>query len=109
ITYYPDRPDVLAKFTTRIEADQKYPVLLSNGNLIESGDLPPPLSSPLQEGGGQEGGGGKRHYSVWRDPFPKPCYLFALVAGDLTHIHDTFKTMSGRTVDLYIYVRPGDE
>lgn len=93
ITYYPDRPDVLSIFTTRIEADKTAcPVLLSNGNLIESGDL--------------DSG---RHYTVWEDPFKKPCYLFALVAGDLTHIHDTFTTMSGRNVDLYIYVRQGDE
>ena len=67
ITYYPDRPDVLTQFTTRIEADrQSCPILLSNGNFIESGSL--------------EGG---RHYAVWQDPFPKPCYLFALVAGQL--------------------------
>jgi len=87
ITYYPDRPDVLARFTTRIEADRnKYPVLLSNGNLIGQGDL--------------EGG---RHYSSWKDPFPKPSYLFALVGGDLIHEHDTFTTGSGKLVDLYIY------
>ena len=93
ITYYPDRPDVMTTFTVRIEADKKTcPVLLSNGNLTESGDA-----------------GGGRHFAVWKDPFPKPCYLFALVAGDLTHIHDTYKTKSGRKVDLYIYVRHGDE
>ena len=92
ITYYPDRPDVLTTFTVRVEADKKYPVLLSNGNKIEEGEA-----------------GDDRHFTVWEDPHPKPCYLFALVAGDLTHIHDQFTTMSGRTVDLYIYVRPGDE
>ncbi|MFP4387168.1 MAG: aminopeptidase N [Alphaproteobacteria bacterium] len=92
ITYYPDRPDVLTTFTVRIEADKKHPVLLSNGNLIDSGSA-----------------GESRHYTIWEDPFPKPCYLFALVAGDLTRIHDTFTTRSGREVDLYIYVRPGDE
>lgn len=93
ITYYPDRPDVLSIFTTRIEADQaRYPVLLGNGNCVDKGTA--------------ENG---RHYAVWEDPFPKPCYLFALVAGDLEHIHDTFKTQSERTVDLYIYVRKGDE
>lgn len=93
ITYYIDRPDNMATFTVRIEADKKRaPVLLSNGNKIEQGEL--------------EGG---RHYTVWDDPTPKPCYLFALVAGDLTHIHDTFTTRSGNKVDLYIYVRPGDE
>lgn len=92
ITYYLDRPDVMTKFTTRIEADKKYPVLLSNGNCIEKGEL-------------ADG----RHFAVWEDPFVKPAYLFALVAGDLGHIHDTFKTMSGRDVDLYIYVNKGNE
>ncbi len=92
ITYYPDRPDVLTTFTVRLEANKKYPVLLSNGNKIEAGDS-------------DDG----RHYTIWHDPHPKPCYLFALVAGDLTQIHDTFKTASGREVDLYIYVRHGDE
>lgn len=93
ITYYPDRPDVMTTFTTRIEADQEgYPVLLGNGNRIDGGEL--------------DGG---RHFTVWEDPWKKPCYLFALVAGDLTHIHDTYTTMSGRDVDLYIFVRPGDE
>ena len=92
ITYYPDRPDVMTTFTVRVQADKKFPVLLSNGNLMEKGEL-------------SEG----RHYAIWNDPFPKPCYLFALVAGDLTEIHDTFKTKSGHKVDLYIYVRHGDE
>ncbi|MGB5230838.1 MAG: aminopeptidase N [Desulfoprunum sp.] len=88
ITYYPDRPDVLARFTTRIEADrQTCPVLLSNGNLVESGEL-----------------GDDRHYAVWRDPFPKPCYLFALVAGRLVSIDDTFTTRSGRDIALRIFV-----
>ncbi|HWU65615.1 MAG TPA: aminopeptidase N [Methylophilus sp.] len=93
ITYYQDRPDVLSVFTVRIEADAKlYPVLLSNGNLQEEGGLP-------------DG----RHFRVWHDPFPKPSYLFALVAGDLQRVADTFTTMSGRKVDLHIYVRAGDE
>ena len=93
ITYYLDRPDVMTTFTTRIEADKKScPVLLSNGNCLEKGDL-------------QNG----RHFAVWEDPFVKPCYLFALVAGDYEHIHDTFKTMTGRTVDLYIYVDKGNK
>lgn len=93
ITYYPDRPDVMSVFTTRIEASaEKYPVLLGNGNLTEKGEV--------------ENG---RHYTIWHDPWKKPAYLFALVAGDLSHIHDTFTTKSGRNVDLYIYVRPGDE
>ncbi len=93
ITYYLDRPDNLAVFTTRMEADKaKYPVLLSNGNLIESG---------ASESG--------RHFAVWNDPFPKPCYLFALVAGDLGVLRDNFVTMSGRKVDLAIYVEHGNE
>lgn len=93
ITYYPDRPDVLTTFTTRIEADNAlYPVLLGNGNRIDGGEV-----------------GEDRHFTIWEDPFPKPCYLFALVAGNLNHIHDTYTTMSGREVDLYIFVRPGDE
>ena len=92
ITYYPDRPDVMAVFTTRIEADvHRYPVLLSNGNLVEWGAL-----------------GADRHYAVWEDPFPKPCYLFALVAGNLAHVEDSFTTASGRQVALRIYVEPKD-
>ncbi len=87
ITYYPDRPDVLARFKVRIEADKKYRVLLSNGNLLEQGNLPD-----------------NRHYAVWEDPFPKPSYLFALVAGDLVCLEDHFVTMSGRDVLLQIYV-----
>ncbi len=89
ITYYLDRPDVMARFTTRIEADKNScPVLLSNGNLVEEGDL-------------AEG----RHFAVWEDPFPKPCYLFALVSGDLVFLQDTFVTKSGRNIDLRIYVQ----
>ncbi len=93
ITYYPDRSDVMTKFTTRIEGDKKTsPILLSNGNCIEKGELP-----------------SGRHFAVWEDPFVKPCYLFALVAGDLAPVHDTFTTMSGKKVDLYIYVNKGNE
>ena len=89
ITYYLDRPDVMAKFTTTITADKtQYPVLLSNGNLLETGEL--------------DGG---RHWAKWQDPFPKPSYLFALVAGDLACIKDTFVTLSGCTVDLHLYVQ----
>ena len=89
ITYYLDRPDVMAKFVTTITADKKkYPVLLSNGNLIDSGEA--------------ENG---RHWAKWEDPFPKPAYLFALVAGDLACIKDTFTTASGRVVDLHVYVQ----
>jgi aminopeptidase N len=91
ITFFPDRPDVLARYTVRIEADRKAnPHLLSNGNLVEQGEL--------------QGG---RHYAVWRDPFPKPSYLFALVAGELDVLTDRFTTMSGREIDLRIYVDPG--
>jgi len=91
ITYWPDRPDVLSRFTVRIEADQAtYPRLLSNGNRIDGGSLP-----------------GGRHFAVWNDPFPKPCYLFALVAGELDELADSIVTMSGRTVELRIYVDPG--
>ena len=93
ITYFPDRPDVMTRYTVRIEADRaRNPVLLSNGNKVDEGSLP-----------------NDRHFAIWHDPFPKPCYLFALVAGDLRHIHDTFTTMSGRVVDLYIYTDPGNE
>ena len=93
ITYFPDRPDVMAVYTTRIEADKnETPVLLSNGNLIESGDLP-----------------GGRHFAVWQDPFKKPSYLFALVGGKLSAIEDRFRTTSGREVVLRIYVEPGKE
>jgi aminopeptidase N len=90
ITFWPDRPDVLSRFTVRIEADKNFQRLLSNGNLEDSGDLP-----------------GGRHYAVWNDPFLKPCYLFALVAGELDVLEDTLVTMTGRTVDLRIYVDPG--
>ena len=90
ITFWPDRPDVLARFTVRIEADRSFERLLSNGNLKEAGALP-----------------GGRHYAVWNDPFPKPCYLFALVAGELDVLEDRLTTMSGRAVDLRIYVDPG--
>ena len=88
ITYYPDRPDNMAVFEkVRIEADKEdYPILLSNGNLLEEGD-------------GEDG----RHYAVWSDPFPKPSYLFATVAGNLGSIKDTFTTMSGRQVDLQLF------
>ena len=93
ITYFSDRPDVMAVYTTRIEADKAdAPVLLANGNRIEAGDLP-------------DG----RHFAVWHDPFPKPSYLFALVGGTLAHIEDKFRTASGRGVLLRIYVEPGKE
>ncbi|XP_028080202.1 puromycin-sensitive aminopeptidase-like [Camellia sinensis] len=92
ITFYQDRPDIMAKYTCRIEADKSlYPVLLSNGNLIEQGDL--------------EGG---KHYALWEDPFKKPCYLFALVAGQLESRDDTFTTRSGRKVSLRIWTPAHD-
>lgn len=87
ITWFPDRPDVMARYRVRLEADrERFPVLLGNGNREETGELP-----------------GGRHYAVWVDPFPKPCYLFALVAGDLACLEDRFITASGREVALKIY------
>ncbi len=92
ITFHPDRPDLLSRFQVRIEADRaSCPVLLSNGNCIETGDL--------------DAG---RHFAVWDDPFPKPSYLFALVAGQLEEVKDSFTTASGRAVALRIHVEPGD-
>ena len=90
ITWWPDRPDVLSRYTVRIEADARYHRLLANGNLVESGALP-----------------GGRHFAVWNDPFPKPSYLFALVAGELDVLEDHFVTMSGRRVELRICVDTG--
>ncbi len=90
ITCFPDRPDILARYTVTIRADRtKYPVLLSNGNLVAKG--------MLDHG---------RHFATWHDPFPKPSYLFALVAGDLAALEDTFTTMSGRVIALKIYSTP---
>ena len=91
ITWHPDRPDILSVYTTRIEAPLKFPVLLANGNPVDEGRL--------------EGG---RHYAVWEDPFPKPSYLFAMVAGDLEVVRDNFTTMGGRKVDLCIFVERGN-
>jgi aminopeptidase N len=94
ITYFLDRPDVMAVYTTRIEADKsEAPVLLANGNLVSHGDI----------------AGTNRHFAVWHDPFKKPCYLFALVGGKLARVEDSFTTMSGRKVTLHIYVEPGKE
>ena len=89
ITYYPDRPDNMAVFDrVRIEADKEnYPALLSNGNLVEKGDID----------------GGDRHYAIWSDPFPKPSYLFCAVAGNSGSIQDSFTTMTRRKVYLEIF------
>ena len=92
ITFFPDRPDVLSRYRVRMEADRtRFPVLLTNGNPIASGEA-----------------AGGRHWAEWDDPYPKPCYLFALVAGDLKPNRDHFTTTSGRTVDLAIWVRETD-
>ena len=93
ITFYPDRPDVLSVFTVRVQAPlEDYPHLLSNGNMIDSGSTD----------------GGKTHFAIWEDPFPKPAYLFALVAGKFDILDGNFTTMSGRDIPLTIYVDPGD-
>jgi aminopeptidase N len=89
ITYYLDRPDVMSRFTTTVIASRDYPILLSNGN-------------PVANGEEKDG----RHWVTWEDPFPKPAYLFALGAGDLCLIQDSFTTVSGREIDLRIYVEP---
>ena len=93
ITFFPDRPDVLSVYAVRMSGPRAlFPVLLSNGNCTTSGDGP-----------------NGTHWAEWHDPWPKPSYLFALVAGDLVANHDTFTTMSGRKVDLNIWVRAGDQ
>ena len=93
ITFFPDRPDVLSTFRVRMEGDKaRFPVLLSNGNCVAKGE-------------GEAGA----HWAEWHDPWPKPCYLFALVAGELVANHSTFTTSSDRVVNLNIWVRPGDE
>jgi len=92
ITYFPDRPDVLSKYHVRMEGDaERFPILLSNGNRVAEGEA-----------------ANGRHWAEFEDPFPKPCYLFALVAGDLKANRDSFATMSGRNVDLFIWVREAD-
>jgi aminopeptidase N len=92
ITFHPDRPDVLSRYRVRMQADRaRYPVLLANGNCMATGD-----------------GDDDTHWAEWEDPFPKPCYLFAMVAGDLKPNRDCFTTMSGRNVGLAIWVREAD-
>ena len=90
ITYFPDRPDVLSRFTVRMEADKSFQRLLANGNRMETGELP-----------------GGRHFAVWNDPFPKPCYLFALVAGELDELAGEHITNTGRRIDVRLYTDPG--
>ncbi len=95
ICYHPDRPDILSRYTVRLEADKDlYPILLSNGNEKYSGDLKNNY---------------RRHEIIWEDPFPKPSYLFALVAGKLNSVSDTYVTNTGRLIDIKIYVENGDE
>ena len=96
ITFFIDRPDVMARYTTTLHADKsRYPVLLANGNLVDSGDE------------ASHYGGAPRHWAKWVDPFPKPSYLFAMVAAKLDVLEDTFVTRSGKTARLAIYVEPG--
>ncbi len=93
ITFFPDRPDILTIYTTTVIANKRdYPVLLSNGNLLDAGDLDD-----------------ERHFMIWHDPFPKPSYLFALVGGKLDCLEDNFVTKSGRSVKLQIFVEPGNK
>jgi len=93
ITFFLDRPDVMSSFKTSITANKsRFPYILSNGNLVNSIEL-----------------SDDKHKTIWNDPFPKPCYLFALVAGDLGRVHDEFVTLSGKTVNLEIYVDHGNE
>ncbi len=93
ITFYPDRPDVLAIFTTRLEADKRYPTLLANGNLVEAGDM---IDNP------------DRHYAIWHDPTNKPSYLFACVVADLDVLADSYTTSEGREVLLEVYAKSAD-
>lgn len=93
ITFYPDRPDVLAVFTTRLEADKRYPTLLANGNLVEAGDV---------------SGTADRHYAIWHDPTNKPSYLFACVIADLDVLTDSYTTSEGREVTLELYAKSAD-
>ena len=93
ITFYPDRPDVLAIFTTRLEADKRFPTLLSNGNLLEAGEV---VDAP------------ERHYAIWQDPTNKPSYLFACVIADLDVLTDSYTTSEGREVMLELYAKSED-
>ncbi len=93
ITFYPDRPDVLAIFTTRLEANKRYPTLLANGNLVEAGEV---ADAP------------DRHYAIWHDPTNKPSYLFACVVADLDVLTDSYTTSEGREVLLELYAKSAD-
>lgn len=93
ITFYPDRPDVLARFTTRLEADKRFPTLLSNGNLLEASEV---SDAP------------ERHYAIWQDPTNKPSYLFACVIADLDVLTDSYTTSEGREVKLELYAKSED-
>lgn len=93
ITFYPDRPDVLARFTTRLEADKRFSTLLSNGNLLEAGEV---------------AGVPERHYAIWQDPTNKPSYLFACVIADLEVLTDSYTTSEGREVMLELYAKSED-
>ena len=93
ITFYPDRPDVLARFTTRLEANKRFPTLLSNGNLLEAGEV---SDAP------------ERHYAIWQDPTNKPSYLFACVIADLDVLTDSYTTSEGREVMLELYAKSED-
>ncbi len=109
ITFHPDRPDLLSRFRVRLEADRRpFPVLLCNGNCLETGELEPDLDSSSGAPASGAPAQPARHYAVWDDPFPKPSYLFALVAGRLEEVSDSFTTASGRQVKLRIHVEPGD-
>ncbi len=90
ITFFPDRPDVLSRYSVRMEADRGFQRLLANGNLMQTGEL-----------------ASGRHFAVWNDPFPKPCYLFALVAGELDELSGEHVTNTGRTIALRLYTDPG--
>jgi len=98
ITYFPDRPDVMTRYRVTLRADrERYPVLLSNGNLVDAGESPPDATGMV------------RHWARWVDPFPKPSYLFALVAGRLVATEQRLRTRSGRDVLLQVWVEPGNE
>ena len=111
VTFFPDRPDVMARYTTTIHAVRaEYPWLLSNGNLVAQGEenhLTPALARFSGGEGGKVQWTGQRHWAKWVDPFPKPSYLFAMVAARLDRLEDSFVTRSGRNVKLFVFVEPG--